>query len=461
MRLRSAVAALAVGSRLTQALELDVTDGDSVREVAGTIAYGLMTYYSGNETGDVPGNLPDPYFWWYCGAMFGHLVDYWTLTGDDSYVNQTRQALVHQAGEHRDYNPRNQSLQMGNDDQGFWAMAAMSAAEAGLPDPEEDDRQYVPLVQAVVNEYSYRWDDVCDGGIRWQVHNLGERGGFYYKNTISNGCFFNLAARLGRYTGNSSYLEWAERVWDWVEDTNLITDQYEVRDGIQTGEFVGDITCDDMDPTQWSYNAGIYLHGAAVMYNASSEDIWLTRVQGLLANIKQFFFVEEAIIERHCEGSQERPCSMDELSFKGYLTRWLAHTSKLVPEVSEEIHEMLVTQAPAAAAICNGVGDERFDGHPNTACSFHWNITGNSDGIFGVGPQMSALAAIMYTLMPTAPAPVTINTGGTSRDDPTGGRTDRLVEWADITTADRVGAGFVTTILVGLVLLFVAFLIRE
>lgn len=33
-----------------------------VFEAASTIAFGLMKYYTGNNTGDVPGNLPDPYF---------------------------------------------------------------------------------------------------------------------------------------------------------------------------------------------------------------------------------------------------------------------------------------------------------------------------------------------------------------------------------------------------------------
>lgn len=34
----------------------------SVRDAASTVAFGLMKYYTGNNTGDVPGNLPDPYF---------------------------------------------------------------------------------------------------------------------------------------------------------------------------------------------------------------------------------------------------------------------------------------------------------------------------------------------------------------------------------------------------------------
>lgn len=34
----------------------------SVLNAAGTVAYGLMKYYTGNNTGDNPGNLPDPYY---------------------------------------------------------------------------------------------------------------------------------------------------------------------------------------------------------------------------------------------------------------------------------------------------------------------------------------------------------------------------------------------------------------
>ena len=36
-----------------------------------------MKYYTGNRTGDVPGNLPAPYYWWEAGGMFGIMVDYW------------------------------------------------------------------------------------------------------------------------------------------------------------------------------------------------------------------------------------------------------------------------------------------------------------------------------------------------------------------------------------------------
>ena len=44
------------------AREPPLTIAASVKEAASTIAFGLLKYYTGNNTGDVPGNLPDPYF---------------------------------------------------------------------------------------------------------------------------------------------------------------------------------------------------------------------------------------------------------------------------------------------------------------------------------------------------------------------------------------------------------------
>lgn len=34
----------------------------STKNAAGTVAFGLMKFYTGNNTGDNPGNLPSPYY---------------------------------------------------------------------------------------------------------------------------------------------------------------------------------------------------------------------------------------------------------------------------------------------------------------------------------------------------------------------------------------------------------------
>ena len=58
-------------------LTVDVEDPAQIKDVTSTIAYGMMKYYTGNNTGDVPGNLPDPYYWWEAGAMFMNMIEYW------------------------------------------------------------------------------------------------------------------------------------------------------------------------------------------------------------------------------------------------------------------------------------------------------------------------------------------------------------------------------------------------
>jgi len=196
--------------------------------------------------------------------MFGSLVDYWYYTGDPTYNNITTQALLFQSGPNFDYMPPNQTKTEGNDDQGFWAMAAMSAAEVKFPDPPANQPQWLALAQAVFNTQVVRWDNAtCRGGLRWQIFTFNN--GYNYKNTISNGCFFNLAARLGRYTGNTTYLRWAEETWDWTAGVGLMSNDYHFFDGTDVV-----INCTEVNHIQWSYNAGVYLLGAATMWNVVS-----------------------------------------------------------------------------------------------------------------------------------------------------------------------------------------------
>ena len=58
--------------------------------------------------------------------------------------------------------------------------------------------------------------------------------GYDYKNSISNGGFFQIAARLARFTGNASYVEWAEKIWDWTEGIGLMSNTYDIFDGTDT-----------------------------------------------------------------------------------------------------------------------------------------------------------------------------------------------------------------------------------
>lgn len=195
-----------------------------------------MSYYDGNQPGQTPGILPGPppagpYYWWEGGALWGTMVDYWHYTDDTTYNNETEYSLVFQAGPPQNsYMPPNWTASLGNDDQGFWGMSAMLAAETNFENPPATDPQWLALAQAVFNTQAARWDTQnCNGGLRWQIP--FSNNGYDYKNTIANGIFFNLAARLARYTGNDTYAQWAAKTYDWTQGVGYIDADYNIYDG--------------------------------------------------------------------------------------------------------------------------------------------------------------------------------------------------------------------------------------
>lgn len=374
--------------------------------------------------------------------MFGTFIDYWCYTDDSTYNGATLQAIVHQAASTRDFMPKNQTRTEGNDDQGFWAMTAMSAAECKFPDPPSDQPQYLALAQAVFNEYAQRWDaDNCGGGLRWQIFSFNN--GYNYKNAISNGCFFNIAARLARYTGNATYGEWATKVFEWGQTTGLINKAYGVYDGLTID---ANKSCEGIDKTQWTYNAGIYMHGAAHMYNLTGKDVWRQRAEGILAEVRDKMVMSDLVYERFCE--LRAACNNDQQSFKGYLLRWMGQAAKLVPSMGAAVTPILRTSAQAAAAACVGSAAPRYQGSPGTVCGYSW-IDNTYDGLSGVPPQMSALAALIAPLSVQARAPLSAATGGTSKGNPEAGSGKAPDPRAlrPITPADRVGGGLLTLVL--------------
>lgn len=187
-------------------------------------------------------------------------IEHWALTGDTTYNEIVTEAMLRQVGPEKDYEPPEQNLSLGNDDQAFWAIAALAAAERGFPDPPSDKPQWLALSQAVFNRQAGRWDTkYCGGGLRWQV--MSTNAGYDYKNTVSNGLLFQMGARLARYTGNTTYADWAEKAYRWSQDLGLLADKHVVYDGAHIPE------CTVSSKIMWSYNAGIYLAGAAYLYD--------------------------------------------------------------------------------------------------------------------------------------------------------------------------------------------------
>jgi mannan endo-1,6-alpha-mannosidase len=369
----------------------------SIRNAARTIAYGLMSYYTGNVT-DTPstvGLLPAPYYWWEAGALWGAMLDYHHYTNDSSYNFATIQALLSQVGPDFDYMVPAQQKDEGNDDQTFWGFATMSAAEKGYPQPTIGTYSWVELTENLWNTQVRRWDtSSCNGGLKWQIFSFNN--GYDYKNSVSNGAFFQLSARLARFTGNQTYIEWANKSYDWSINVGLIDPNYHIFDGTDDTQ-----NCSTQNQILWTYNVGIALYGAAVLYNyTNGSSLWATRTEGLLNATANFFSpydnASNIMYEPACE--TVNTCDNDQYSFKGYLSRFMWDTTVLAPFTKNAVTTLLTASAQAAADACSG-------GPNNVTCGQKWYI-GGYDGKYGVGQQMSALETIQGLLISDSAPPL-------------------------------------------------------
>lgn len=189
----------------------------------------------------------------------------------------------------------------------------------------------------------------------------------------------NLGARLYAYTNNDTYADWVQSSWHWMESVGLISDTYDVHDGSGV-----DKNCTAITGTRWSYNAGVVLHTAAVMWNKTHDEIWKHRLGGVWnASSAAFFNKDLVMFEQACENSGNNGngnCDTDQLrcvqtlswhafgnadvftvsrhttptpsrkassSHRGYLTS-LNHSSQL-PEKLPQLNVPAVTLARIAA----------------------------------------------------------------------------------------------------------------
>ncbi|KAG5984441.1 hypothetical protein E4U55_004785 [Claviceps digitariae] len=429
---------LMLTGRFAVAYDLDPDSTSSIVSIAKQMTADLVSFYSGNKPGGTPGLLPSPYYWWEAGAFLGSLIDYWYYTGDDQYNQMVGQALLFQVGEDNDYMPRNQTLTEGNDDQGFWGLAVMTAAEYKFPDPPQDKPQWLALAQAVFNTQAARWDtDNCNGGLRWQIFKWNQ--GYDYKNSISQACFFALGARLALYTGNSSYADWADKTWNWMVSVGYIDQYWRVIDGAHIGK-----NCTDHVPYQFSYNAGGFILGAAAMYNYTDKPVWKERLDNLLHASKVFFTGPQKNIMTEVACEPVDRCNLDQQSFKAYASRWLAVITKWAPHTYDFVMPYLRASAVAAAKQCVGGNNKRM-------CGLKWNQN-KYDGSSGVGQQMAAMEVTLACMIKDRPAPVTAETGGTSIGSPGSGGKDigrnepKPPSYKPITAGDQAGAAILTAV---------------
>lgn len=424
------------------AVDINIDDKDSICKAAKAVADGELNYYLGTQKGGTVGMFSPPNYWWNAGEAFGGLLDYFTFCDSK---NKDLEKLIfngmyHQAGDQYNYIPSNQSFTEGNDDQGVWGMAIIAAAERNFTDPEHS---WLSMAQAIYNTMNSRWDKKnCGGGLRWQIFTWNS--GYNYKNSISNGCLFHISARLARYLKNDTYAKTAEKVWNWMESVffNEEDGQLIIYDGAEIEN-----NCTQHTKLKWSYTYGIFMSGAAYMYNYTEDHVWKTRVEEIWEVSKYFFDGGQIMQETQCWNGGKPKCNNDQRSFRSLFARSMQLTMVMVPDMYSEMRPYIEASAKGAAQSCSG-GDD------HVTCGQNWAASG-WDGVYGLGEQQCALEVMMALLARDVSPPFTAKNGGSSKSKPNAGldTQDFVNENAlKISGKDKAGAGVLTAIVLAIIL---------
>ncbi|KAI0396482.1 glycoside hydrolase family 76 protein [Xylariaceae sp. FL0594] len=374
------------------ALDLNINDAQSIKSAASTVAKGLYVFHNeAATTGQF--DQPKPWFWWLSGSGWNGLMDYTVYTQDTTYKKDLLSALSKNVGPNFDFVPPEQAGWEANDDQAYWLFNALTAMEYNF-DTLPGAPSWETISTNAFNLFVKRWQDdseTCSGGLKWQYN--PKANGWTYKNAVTNGAFFQTAARLARYTGDQKFADWAVKIWDWSRGVGLVSQDYHVYDG--TGDDKG-ANCSQVNRDEWSYNIASFIHGAAHLYNFTADPTWENHVHGLVDTAAATFFNPAKtgiMVEQKCEANHA--CSTDQTSFKASLARWLGKTAVLVPSLKQTIVPLLEKSAQGAAKSCSGLG--------NSTCGQSWT-TGSFDGQSDFGVELSALETIQSLLVFEAPA---------------------------------------------------------
>ncbi len=202
------------------------------------------------------------------------------------------------------------------DDEGWWALAWLKAYDL------TKDVRYIEAARIIFEDMKQAWDsEICGGGIFWSK----EAGGGYTggtKNAIPNVLFLTLAARLHLRTpgdgGPGSYLEWAEREWNWFNTSGMLNSSNLVNDGLNKD-------CRNNGQPTYTYNQGVLTGGLVDLYKATGNQAFLAKAQAIAdAVINSPELAPAGILKEPCEPD----CGADGPQFKGIFMRNLAYLAE-------------------------------------------------------------------------------------------------------------------------------------
>jgi predicted alpha-1,6-mannanase (GH76 family) len=234
--------------------------------------------------------------WWQSANALESVIDYSTQSKTKNYLSIVSNTY--------NKNAKGKFLNRFYDDEGWWALAWIKAYDVTR------DPRYLTMAKTIFKDMTGGWDSTYGGGIWWNK----DRN---YKNAIANELFLAIAAKLHlRTPGDKSYLNWAQKEWNWFKNSDMINAQHLINDGLnKTGHNNGRIT--------WTYNQGVILGGLVDLFKSTADASFLSSAILIADSATKTLTYSNGILREPVENSTAS--AGDETQFKGIFIRNLKY----------------------------------------------------------------------------------------------------------------------------------------
>jgi predicted alpha-1,6-mannanase (GH76 family) len=137
------------------------------------------------------------------------------------------------------------------------------------------------LFQLVMHGWDTDPSHLCPGGVFWTQAPWSQE-----RNTVSNGPGAELGLHLYLITHERGYLTWAKRMFEWADGCFLAPN----------GLYWDHIDlAGNLEKTQWSYNQGVMLGSATLLYKATGERRYLDKAKAIASAALAFYGTDDRL----------------------------------------------------------------------------------------------------------------------------------------------------------------------
>ena len=365
-------------------ITINVGDVEAVKQANRKIVQNLVQYYLDNPktAGSIPESSSpgiDGFQWYESGIMWGAVLDYIQVSGDQQYLTVATQAVTlasHNGvgsfvGDPGLFGLDQTRTQIWdgkwNDDILWWALPALTGAEIfGPKQMMPGGVPYSQLAQRTYDEVWQQWDSKgCGGGIFWS-RNRKDPERKDVKSSITNAQHAFMGARLYKITKDPKYLNNAKLVLDWMihgmnigTTRGIIEEDFSVNDGLEVLDRAPGC---GKNPLKLAYKSGFTAAAFAAMFAATNDTQYITMANGIARKALQTFNFQgiitdscEQVMQPQAKNPPENICQLNAVNSKGTMIRGLAYVYRYTNDraLQTEIRTALENTAKRVMNLCD------------------------------------------------------------------------------------------------------------